>query len=118
MLFGETWLGMFGFVGLELLCAFHIVSMDYSIQKDGQSTRCCSTAAADAQIPYVQPLCELGCGGDHTGDRSLFLQPVSGMFLDSCVCEMGGSAFLWWWGILGRLTASAGDVVCMWCVAQ
>ena len=109
---------MFGFVGLELLCFFHIVSMDYSIQMDGQSTRCCSTAAADAQIPYVQPLCELGCGGDHTGDRSLFLQPVSGMFLDSCVCEMGGSAFLWWWGILGSLTASAGNVVCMWCVAQ
>ena len=41
MLFGETWLGMFGFVGLELLCAFHIVSMDYSIQKDGQIMRCC-----------------------------------------------------------------------------
>ena len=70
MLFGETWLGMFGFVGLELLCFFHIVSMDYSIQMDGQSTRCCSTAAADAQIPYVQPLCELGCGGDHTGTEA------------------------------------------------
>ena len=77
----------------------------------------CSTAA-DAQIPYVQPLCELGCGGDHTGDRSHFLQPASEMFLDSCVCEMGGSAFLWLWGILGCLTASAGDVVCVWCVAQ
>ena len=117
MLFGETWLGMFGFVGLELLCAFHIVSMDYSIQKDGQST-CCCVVQLQTLKSHVQPLCELGCGEDHTGDRSHFLQPVSGMFLDSCVCEMGGSAFLWWWGILGRLTASAGDVVCMWCVAQ
>jgi hypothetical protein len=89
MLFGETWLGMFGFVGLELLCFFHIVSMDYSIQMDGQSTRCCSTAAADAQIPYVQPLCELGCGGDHTGDRSRTLVCVK--WVGQLSCGGGGS---------------------------